>query len=83
MEKVEKLIADVISQIEDWKGEDLTYERWPDFFMWNCNWAVSVNGKKYFVKIPGEKSELSIEITFTKHLLLQLIVVLVLLCPTI
>jgi thiamine kinase-like enzyme len=58
MEKTEKLIADVIGQIGDWKGEDLTYERWPDFFMWNCNWKVSVNGKKYFVKIPGEKSEL-------------------------
>jgi thiamine kinase-like enzyme len=58
MEQAEKKIVDVIDQIEDWKGKDVKYERWSDYLMWNFNWIVTANGKKYFVKIPGEKSEL-------------------------
>jgi thiamine kinase-like enzyme len=51
-------INNVIQQIDDWKGKKVEYERWSDMFMWNYNYTVNVDGKKFFVKIPGDKSEL-------------------------
>jgi thiamine kinase-like enzyme len=51
-------IEGVIAQIDDWKGGEVSHERWSDMFMWNFNYVVTANGKKYFVKIPGEYSEM-------------------------
>ncbi len=58
MEQEDKTILEVIDQIKDWKGKEVKHDRLSDFFMWNYNWIVSVNGNKYFIKIPGEKAEL-------------------------
>jgi thiamine kinase-like enzyme len=51
-------IEGVIEQIDDWKGKDVSYERWSDYFMWNFNYTVTVDGKRFFIKIPGDKSDL-------------------------
>ena len=34
-------IENVIEQIDDWKGKDVSHGRWPDMFMWNFNYEVT------------------------------------------
>lgn len=51
-------INDVFQRVDDWKGKNILHERWSDMFMWNFNYTVNVDGKKHFVKIPGDYSEL-------------------------
>jgi thiamine kinase-like enzyme len=51
-------IESVVSQIDDWKGKQVNIQRWSDYVPWNANYVVSVDGKRFFVKIPGLKSEL-------------------------
>lgn len=51
-------IESVISQIGDWKGKQVSTQRWSDYVPWNADYVVTVDGKRYFVKIPGLKSEL-------------------------
>jgi thiamine kinase-like enzyme len=62
MPKGSTTIEKVIKQIDDWRGAEVAYGRWPDYFMWNFNYEVTVSRDsqtdKYFVRIPGEKSEL-------------------------
>ncbi len=58
MAKGNTTIESVIKQIDDWKGKDVSFERWSDYLMWNFNYTVTVDGKRFFVRIPGEKSDL-------------------------
>jgi len=51
-------IEKVIEQVPQWKGKEVSFERLSDYFMWNANYRVAVDGKKFFVKVPGGKSEL-------------------------
>jgi thiamine kinase-like enzyme len=51
-------IETVINKISDWNGKEIQSQPWSDYVPWNSNHVVNANGKKYFVKIPGLKSEL-------------------------
>lgn len=52
-----KTINDVITKIEDWKGRTICIEPVPGGLT-NANYKVLVDGKYYFVRIPGESTEL-------------------------
>ena len=56
MDQNEKDISDVIAQVDDWKDKNATYERVIGGIT-NPNWKVTVNGKSFFVKIPGKETE--------------------------
>jgi thiamine kinase-like enzyme len=49
-------INDVISWVDDWKGKQVSSR--PMEGLTNPNWLVEVDGVPYFVRIPGEGSEL-------------------------
>ncbi len=52
-----KIIDDVITRIEDWKGRTISIE--PVLGgLTNTNYKVVVDGKYYFVRVPGESTEL-------------------------
>ena len=45
-------IDEAIARIDDWKGKEIRYERVPGGKT-NPNYQVFVDGKPYFLKIPG------------------------------
>ncbi len=49
-------IQEVIASIKDWKGQEVKYEQYIAGIT-NVNWKVTVNGKKYFVKVYGKGTE--------------------------
>ena len=49
-------IEQVISQVEDWKGRQVTFR--PMEGLTNPNFLVEVDGTRYFVRIPGASTEL-------------------------
>lgn len=56
----EKDILDVIDRIEDWRGKDIKFEPVIGGIT-NPNWRVTVEGNKYFIKIPGKGTEAFID----------------------
>ncbi|UCF92621.1 MAG: phosphotransferase [Desulfobacterales bacterium] len=56
MDQNEKNLWNVIDRIQDWKGQDIIYDRVTGGIT-NPNWKVSVNGDAFFVKIPGKETE--------------------------
>ena len=60
MDKDEKDIIAVIKQIDEWKGRHYEYQRVPGGKT-NPNWEVTIEDKKFFVKIPGVGTELFID----------------------
>ena len=54
MDSIDKLVQ----QVPAWKGKDVKKERFLDYFMWNYNYTVTVDGSRYFAKIPGELTEM-------------------------
>ncbi len=51
------IIEDVIAKISDWKGKEISIQPVVGGLT-NSNYKVIVNGKPFFVRIPGEKTEL-------------------------
>ena len=60
MDKDEKDIIALIEQIDEWKGAPYKYQRVPGGKT-NPNWEVTIENKKYFVKIPGAGTEAFID----------------------
>jgi len=56
MDKDERDIIAVIENLDEWKGARYEYRRVPGGKT-NPNWEVTVEDKKYFVKIPGVGTE--------------------------
>lgn len=56
MDRNEKDLLDVIRRVEDWKGKEIHYESVKGGIT-NPNWKVEVQGRPYFVKIPGRGTE--------------------------
>jgi thiamine kinase-like enzyme len=51
------VIEDVIAKIPDWKGKSIAIQPVAGGLT-NANYKVSVEGKPFFVRVPGEKTEL-------------------------
>lgn len=51
------VIEDAISKIDDWKGKDMVIEPLSGGLT-NSNYKVIVNGTPYFVRVPGESTDL-------------------------
>ncbi len=60
MDKNEKDIIALIGQVDEWKETPYKYQRVPGGKT-NPNWEVTVEEKKYFVKIPGVGTETFID----------------------
>jgi thiamine kinase-like enzyme len=60
MDQNEKDLLQAIAQIDDWKGKDIHYEAVTGGIT-NPNWKVIVDGKPYFVKVPGRGTEAFID----------------------
>ena len=50
-------IEDAVSKIEDWKGKDISIQPLSGGLT-NSNFCVTVDGVPYFVRVPGESTEL-------------------------
>jgi thiamine kinase-like enzyme len=51
------VIEDAVSKIEDWKGKNVFIEPLSGGLT-NTNYKVTVDGKPFFVRVPGESTEL-------------------------
>jgi len=51
------LIEDAVSKIQDWKGKDISIHPLSGGLT-NSNFKVEVDGMSYFVRVPGESTEL-------------------------
>jgi thiamine kinase-like enzyme len=51
------VIEDAVSKIEDWKGKNVSIEPLSGGLT-NTNYKVTVDGKSFFVRVPGESTEL-------------------------
>jgi thiamine kinase-like enzyme len=51
------VIEDVVSKIEDWKGKNVFIEPLSGGLT-NTNYKVTVDGEPFFVRVPGESTEL-------------------------
>jgi len=51
------VIEEVVSKIEDWRGKDISIEPLSGGLT-NTNYTVKVDGSPYFVRVPGESTEL-------------------------
>lgn len=60
MDQKEKDILEVINLIDDWREKDIKYEPVTGGYT-NLNWQVTVNGDKYFIKVPGSGTETFID----------------------
>ena len=60
MDEEQKKIVAVIEKVESWRGRHYEYNRVPGGKT-NLNWQVTVDGEKFFVKIPGVGTEVFID----------------------
>jgi thiamine kinase-like enzyme len=51
------VIEEIVSKIEDWKGKNISIRALPGGLT-NTNFKVEVNGAPFFVRVPGESTEL-------------------------
>jgi thiamine kinase-like enzyme len=51
------LIEEVVAKIEDWKGKNISIQPLSGGLT-NTNFKVEVDGKPYFVRVPGESTDL-------------------------
>lgn len=51
------IIEEVAAKVDDWKGKDVSIEQLSGGLT-NTNYKVTVNGTPYFVRVPGESTEL-------------------------
>lgn len=59
-DKDKKQLEEAIARVDDWKGAKITYER-VTAGVTNPNYKVTVDGKSYFLKIPGAGTEAFID----------------------
>jgi thiamine kinase-like enzyme len=60
MSKDEKDLITAVNRIDDWKGLDLKYEPVPQGIT-NSNFKLTIDGKSFFIKIPGAGTEAFID----------------------
>ena len=60
MDVNERDAVTAINRIEDWKGKEIQYKQIIEGIT-NPNWFVKVDGKQYFMKIPGKGTEVFID----------------------
>lgn len=51
------IIEEAVSKIEDWKGQEISIQPLSGGLT-NTNYRVVVNGMSYFIRVPGESTEL-------------------------
>ena len=51
------IIEKVVSEIEDWQGKDISIQPLSGGLT-NSNFRVIVDGTPYFIRVPGESTEL-------------------------
>jgi len=51
------IIEEVVSKVDDWKGKDVSIQHLSGGLT-NTNYKVVVNGKPFFIRVPGEGTEL-------------------------
>ena len=51
------IIEEAVSKIEDWEGKEVSIEPLSGGLT-NSNFCVTVDGKPYFIRVPGESTEL-------------------------
>jgi thiamine kinase-like enzyme len=51
------IIEEAVSKIEDWKGKDISIQPLSGGLT-NANFCVTVDGVPYFIRVPGESTEL-------------------------
>ena len=51
------IIEEAVSKIEDWKGKDISIQPLSGGLT-NSNFRVAVDGTPYFIRVPGESTEL-------------------------
>ena len=51
------IIEEVVSKVDDWKGKDVSIQHLSGGLT-NTNYKVIVNGKPFFIRVPGEGTEL-------------------------
>ena len=51
------IIEEVVSKIEDWRGKDISIQPLSGGLT-NTNFRVTVDGTPYFIRVPGESTEL-------------------------
>ncbi|MBL8078430.1 MAG: phosphotransferase family protein [Anaerolineales bacterium] len=51
------IIEEVVSKVDDWKGKDVSIQHLSGGLT-NTNYKVVVNGKSFFIRVPGEGTEL-------------------------
>lgn len=51
------VIEEVVAKVDDWKGKEVSIEQLSGGLT-NTNYKVLVNGKPFFVRVPGESTEL-------------------------
>ncbi|HJR81567.1 MAG TPA: choline kinase family protein [Anaerolineales bacterium] len=51
------IIKEAVSKIEDWKGKNISIQPLSGGLT-NSNYCVTVDGKPYFIRVPGESTEL-------------------------
>lgn len=60
MDQNEKDFLEAIDLIDEWKGKTIQYEP-ASGGITNPNWKTTVDGKQFFVKIPGKGTEAFID----------------------
>src|SRR6185503_17619756 len=56
-ERLMSVIEDAVAQIGDWKGREISIQSLSGGLT-NSNYRVEVDGTPYFVRVPGESTEL-------------------------
>ncbi|MBK9780757.1 MAG: phosphotransferase family protein [Anaerolineales bacterium] len=51
------IIEEIAAKVEDWKGKDISIHQLSGGLT-NTNYKVTVDGKPYFVRVPGESTDL-------------------------
>ncbi len=51
------IIEEVVAKLNDWKGKDVSIQHLSGGLT-NTNYKVTVNGKPFFIRVPGEGTEL-------------------------
>jgi thiamine kinase-like enzyme len=51
------IIEEVVSKVDDWKGRDVSIQHLSGGLT-NTNYKVTVDGKPFFIRVPGEGTEL-------------------------
>ena len=51
------IIEEIAAKVDDWKGKEISIQQLSGGLT-NTNYKITVDGKPYFVRVPGESTEL-------------------------